>query len=99
MLTIDSGRVSEFKNVNSQVNQNIMSEYTEKFDATGLICPMPILRSKKVLNTLSSGDVLYVISTDSGSVKDFEAFCKQTGNELLESNEADGKYHYYIKKV
>jgi tRNA 2-thiouridine synthesizing protein A len=99
VLTIDSGRVSEFKNVNSQVKQNIMSEYTEKFDATGLNCPMPILRSKKVLNTLSSGDVLYVISTDSGSVKDFEAFCKQTGNELLESNEADGKYHYYIKKV
>ena len=75
-----------------------MSEYTEKFDATGLNCPMPILRSKKVLNTLSSGDVLYVISTDSGSVKDFEAFCKQTGNELLESNEVEGKYHYYIKK-
>ena len=99
MLPIYSGRVSEFKNVNSQVKQNIMSEYTEKFDATGLNCPMPILRSKKVLNTLSSGDVLYVISTDSGSVKDFEAFCKQTGNELLESNEADGKYHYYIKKV
>jgi tRNA 2-thiouridine synthesizing protein A len=99
VLPIYSGRVSEFKNVNSQVKQNIMSEYTEKFDATGLNCPMPILRSKKVLNTLSSGDVLYVISTDSGSVKDFEAFCKQTGNELLESNEADGKYHYYIKKV
>ena len=99
MLPIDSGRASDFKNVNSQVNQDNMSEYTEKFDATGLNCPMPILRSKKVLNTLSSGDVLYVISTDSGSVKDFEAFCKQTGNELLESNEADGKYHYYIKKV
>ena len=73
-------------------------EYTEIFDATGLNCPMPILRSKKVLNTLSEGDVLYVISTDSGSVKDFEAFCKQTGNELLESTEAEGKYHYYIKK-
>jgi tRNA 2-thiouridine synthesizing protein A len=99
VFPIDSGRVSDFKNVNSQVNQKIMSEYTEKFDATGLNCPMPILRSKKVLNTLSSGDVLYVISTDSGSVKDFEAFCKQTGNELLESSEADGKYHYYIKKV
>ena len=75
-----------------------MSEYTEKFDATGLNCPMPILRSKKELNTLNSGDVLYVISTDSGSVKDFEAFCKQTGNDLLESSEAEGKYHYYIKK-
>ena len=76
-----------------------MSEFTEKFDATGLNCPLPILRSKKVLSKLSSGDVLYVISTDSGSVKDFEAFCKQTGNELLESSEAGGKYHYYIKKV
>jgi len=76
-----------------------MSEYTEKFDATGLNCPMPILRSKKVLNTLSSGDVLYVISTDSGSVKDFEAFCKQTGNELLQSSEDEGKFHYYIKKA
>ena len=76
-----------------------MNEYTEIFDATGLNCPMPILRSKKVLNTLSTGDVLYVISTDSGSVKDFEAFCKQTGNQLLESREDEGKYHYYIKKA
>jgi tRNA 2-thiouridine synthesizing protein A len=74
-------------------------EYTEKFDATGLNCPMPILRAKKVLNTLDSGNVLFVISTDSGSVKDFEAFCKQTGNELLESSEVEGKYHYYIKKT
>ena len=49
---------------------------------------------------MNSGDVLYVISTDSGSVKDFDAFCKQTGNELLESTEADGKYHYYyIRKA
>jgi tRNA 2-thiouridine synthesizing protein A len=76
-----------------------MNQYTEKFDATGLNCPMPILRSKKMLNTLDSGDVLYVISTDSGSVRDFEAFCKQTGNELLESSEDEGKYHYYIKKA
>ena len=75
-----------------------MSEFTEKFDATGLNCPLPILRSKKILNTLSSGEVLYVISTVTGSVKDFEAFCKQTGNELLESSESEGKYHYRIKK-
>jgi len=75
-----------------------MSDFTEKFDATGLNCPLPILRSKKVLNGLNSGDILYVISTDAGSVKDFDAFCKQTGNELLESTEAEGKYHYYIRK-
>lgn len=76
-----------------------MNEFTEKFDATGLNCPLPILRSKKLLTNLAAGDVLYVISTDSGSVKDFDAFCKQTGNELLESSEAEGKYHYYIKKA
>lgn len=76
-----------------------MSEFTEKFDATGLNCPLPILRSKKALSKMNTGEVLYVISTDSGSVKDFDAFCKQTGNELLDSSEADGKFHYYIKKA
>lgn len=76
-----------------------MTDFTEKFDATGLNCPLPILRSKKILSKLDSGEVLYVISTDSGSVKDFEAFCKQTGNVLLESTEVDGKFHYYVKKV
>jgi tRNA 2-thiouridine synthesizing protein A len=81
-----------------KVNQIAMTEFTEKYDATGLNCPLPILRSKKVLNGLNSGDILYVISTDSGSVKDFDAFCKQTDNELLESSEAEGKYHYYIRK-
>lgn len=76
-----------------------MNDYTEKFDATGLNCPLPILRSKKILSRLNSGDVLYVISTDTGSVKDFDAFCKQSGNELLESREADDKYHYLIRKA
>ena len=76
-----------------------MIDYTDKFDATGLNCPLPIMRSKKVLAGMSSGDVLYVISTDPGSVKDFDAFCKQTGNELLSSEEIDGKYHYYLRKA
>ena len=75
-----------------------MPEFTEMYDASGLNCPLPILRSKKALNGLDSGDVLYIVSTDSGSVKDFDAFCKQTGNELLESSEAEGKFHFYIKK-
>ena len=76
-----------------------MIDFTEKFDATGLNCPLPILRSKKIISTLSDGDVLYVISTDPGSVKDFEAFCQQTGNVLLEMSETEGRYHYYVKKV
>lgn len=75
-----------------------MSEYNHKLDATGLNCPLPILKAKKQLNSIESGEVLYIEATDSGSVKDFDAFCKQTGHQLLESNEADGKYHFYIKK-
>jgi len=74
-----------------------MTEFNQLLDATGLNCPLPILKAKKQLNSLSSGEVLYVVATDSGSVKDFDAFCKQTGHTLLDSNEADGKYHFYIK--
>ena len=67
-------------------------------DVTGLNCPLPILRAKKALTTMSAGEVLRVIATDPGSVKDFEAFCKQTGNELLDSTQADGEYHFNIRK-
>ncbi len=76
-----------------------MPEFNVKLDASGLNCPLPILKAKKQLNSLDSGQVLYIVATDSGSVKDFDAFCKQTGHSLLESTEADGKYHYYIQKA
>jgi tRNA 2-thiouridine synthesizing protein A len=76
-----------------------MTDYNAKFDATGLNCPLPILRSKKILTCLNSGDVLYVICTDRGSVKDFSAFCKQTGNQLVESSEIDNKYHFFVRKA
>jgi len=75
-----------------------MIDFNQKLDASGLNCPLPILKAKKQLNSLETGEVLYIVATDSGSVKDFDAFCKQTGHNLLESSEADGKYHYYIKK-
>lgn len=75
-----------------------MTEFNATLDASGLNCPLPILKAKKQLNGLESGEVLYIVATDSGSVKDFDAFCKQTGNSLLDSSEADGKYHFYIKK-
>ena len=65
----------------------------------GLNCPLPILRAKKALGTLDSGKVLHIIATDPGSVKDFEAFAKQTGNQLIESKEAGGKYEFLIKKA
>jgi tRNA 2-thiouridine synthesizing protein A len=75
-----------------------MANFDEELDASGLNCPLPILRAKKALNTMDSGKVLHIIATDPGSVKDFEAFAKQTGNDLLESKEAGGKYEFLIKK-
>lgn len=69
-----------------------------ELDASGLNCPLPILRAKKSLASLESGEILHIIATDPGSVKDFESFTNQTGNELLESTESGGKFNFYIKK-
>jgi len=73
-------------------------EFTKEVDATGLNCPLPILRCKKGLNDLHANQVLKVISTDPGSVKDFNAFCVQTGHELLQLDEDETSYTFYIKK-
>ncbi|MEE9595639.1 MAG: sulfurtransferase TusA family protein [Acidiferrobacterales bacterium] len=70
-----------------------------ELDARGLNCPLPILRAKKALNGMSSGQILHVVATDSGSIKDFEAFARQTGNELIESNEVDGEFLFLVKKA
>ena len=75
-----------------------MANFDEELDASGLNCPLPILRAKKALNGMEAGKVLHIIATDPGSVKDFEAFAKQTGNELIESGEEGGKYSFLIKK-
>jgi len=71
---------------------------TTTLDTKGMNCPLPILKAKKALKGLEGGESLQVLSTDPGSVKDFEAFCRSTGNELLESNEDGGVYTYLIKK-
>ncbi len=76
-----------------------MADFDQELDASGLNCPLPILRAKKALSALDSGKVLRVVSTDPGSVKDFEAFSKQTGNELMESGEEAGKFVFMIKKA
>jgi tRNA 2-thiouridine synthesizing protein A len=68
-------------------------------DAKGLNCPLPILKAKKALKSLESGNILEVLSTDPGSVADFEAFCRTTGNELVEQSEADGVWTYLIRKT
>jgi tRNA 2-thiouridine synthesizing protein A len=75
-----------------------MSEVAQELDARGLNCPLPILRAKKSISALTSGQVLRITATDPGSVKDFEAFCKQTGNKLLSSTEAGGAFVFDIQK-
>jgi tRNA 2-thiouridine synthesizing protein A len=69
-------------------------------DARGWTCPLPVLRARKLLKAMAVGETLAVLATDPGSVRDFEAFCRQTGNTLLESREDEqGVYHYRIRKL
>ncbi len=71
----------------------------QTLDTKGLNCPIPIVKAKKALAGMSEGQVLEVLATDPGAVKDFEAFSRKTGNEILEWNEADGVFNFQIKKV
>ncbi len=71
---------------------------TAELDASGLNCPLPVLKAQKALKDLAAGEVLKVVATDPGSVEDFEAFCRTTGHELLESEAEDGIFTFVIKK-
>ena len=73
-----------------------MADHT--LDAKGLNCPLPILKAKKALKEVPDGGTLEILATDPGSVKDFEAFCKQTGNLLLASQQLGGEYQFDIRK-
>ena len=72
--------------------------FDKEFDASGMSCPLPVVKTKKALADLESGQVLKMISTDCGSVKDIQAFAEQTGHALLSSTEEGGKYVFYIKR-
>ena len=71
---------------------------TKELDVKGLNCPLPILRAKKALTDMETGQILRVVATDPGSVKDFAAFCKQTGNPLLSSEETAAAFTFLISK-
>ncbi len=73
-------------------------EFHKELDARGLNCPLPILKTKKALAEMTSGQVLRVLATDPGSVRDFQAFAKQTGNELLEQSEANKEFLFYMRR-
>jgi len=72
--------------------------FDKELDARGLNCPLPILRAKKALTELQSGQVLKIVATDPGSVKDFQAFSKQTGNELLSHAEENKEFTFFMKR-
>jgi tRNA 2-thiouridine synthesizing protein A len=73
-------------------------KHDKELDARGLACPLPIVKTRKALNELTSGQVLRVVATDSGSVADMKAFSEQTGNELLSSSHEGGTYTFYLKR-
>ena len=75
-----------------------MTEFHAELNTNGLNCPLPILRAKKAIKELEEGQVLRISATDPGSVKDMEAFCKQTGNELLESSQESDAFIFMIRK-
>lgn len=70
----------------------------KELDARGLNCPLPILKAKKALADMTSGQILRVVSTDAGSVRDFQAFAKQTGNELVEQEAVGAEYFSFLKR-
>ena len=73
-------------------------EFDKELDARGLNCPLPILRTKKALTDLASGQILKIVATDPGAVRDFQAFSKQTGNALLASDSVDDTFVFFMKK-
>lgn len=75
-----------------------MMQYDQEVDACGLRCPLPILKAKKALAQMASGDILRVLATDPGSLRDFQLFAKQTGNEFLSYHQEGEQFEYYLKR-
>ncbi len=71
--------------------------FDKELDARGLACPLPILRAKKSLSEMGSGQVLKIVATDAGSVQDFRAFAKQTGHKLVDANEGNGEFVFFLR--
>lgn len=73
-------------------------DFHKELDARGLNCPLPILKTKKALAEMESGDVLKVVATDPGSVRDFQAFAKQTGNELVKHTDENKEFIFFMRR-
>jgi tRNA 2-thiouridine synthesizing protein A len=79
------------------IDTDIM-DFQRELDARGLNCPLPILKAKKALAEMATGEVLRIVATDSGSVRDFQAFAKQTGNALLSHSQTNGEYTFFMRR-
>jgi tRNA 2-thiouridine synthesizing protein A len=90
--------LTEFSRLPQPKQEIAMSNTAQELDARGLNCPLPILRARKALNGLEHGQILRIRATDPGAVKDFDAFCKSTGNELISSEQSSGEYVFQIRK-
>ncbi len=82
----------EKEQLKSEINYNI------EFDARGLKCPMPVIKVRKLLQSLKPGEIILVLADDPGAKRDFPAFCAQTGDEIIKSEEENGVLKFYIKK-
>jgi tRNA 2-thiouridine synthesizing protein A len=72
---------------------------SHRLDAQGLLCPLPVLKARKALKAMAAGEVLQVLATDPGAVKDFAAFCRTAGHELVEASENAGVFRFAIRKT
>ena len=75
-----------------------MQQFDQELDARGLVCPLPILRTKQSLAGMAQGQVLKIVATDPGAVIDFQVFAEQTGNDLLAMSETEAEFIFFLKK-
>ncbi len=80
-------------------DEKLSGKEVQLLDAQGLNCPLPLLKAKQALNRMQAGELLRVLATDPGSVRDFEVFSRQSGHELVEASERDGRYCYLLRKA
>jgi tRNA 2-thiouridine synthesizing protein A len=76
-----------------------MPTFDKELDTTGLNCPMPVMKTKKMLQSLTAGQVLHLLATDIGTKSDIPALVNKTGDQIVETSEEGGKIHFYIRKA
>jgi tRNA 2-thiouridine synthesizing protein A len=98
MNTVTSTNTAANHSMSDLTLDNDVMEYQKELDARGLNCPLPILKAKKALAEMATGEVLRIVATDSGSVRDFQAFAKQTGNALLAHSQNGLEFTFLMRR-